>query len=111
MEFLAPEILANFGIAGFALALMAYMMIKNAESRERNTDSFLNAIKEQREGFEVTLTELRTQHEARMQERETAFRSLEREVRDRIVPLLTESSRVTQENIRTLERVNSSLDK
>lgn len=85
--------LPNLSIGALSVITMAYMMIKNNESRERNTQSFL-----------TTLDNMRTQHETAMKERETAFRDLEREVRNKILSQLTDNSKI-------MERVISHLDR
>lgn len=85
--------LPNLSVGALAVITMAYMMIKNNESRERNTQSFL-----------TTLENMRTQHEAAMKERESAFRELEREVRNKILSQLTDNSKI-------MERVISHLDR
>lgn len=85
--------LSDFSVPAISVLVIAYMLIKTNESREKNTSSFLAALQNMRE-----------EHERAMKERETAFRSLEKEIRDRILVALTESTKV-------MERVILHLDK
>jgi len=68
-------------------------MIKSNESREVNTQRFLDA-----------LDNMRAQHEKAMKERESAFRDLEREVRDKILAQLIENSKIMERVITKLEK-------
>jgi len=85
--------LPNLSIGALAVVTMAYMMIKNNESREKNTQRFLE-----------TLETMRSQHEAAMKERESAFRELEREVRNKILSQLTDNSKIMERVIGHLDR-------
>lgn len=49
-------------------------------------------------------------HEAAMQERETALRLVEKEVRNNLYTTLTQASLALQENTKALERVINHLD-
>jgi hypothetical protein len=91
MESAFVTALPNLSIGALAVVSMAYMMIKNNESRERNTQNFLS-----------TLDSMREQHEKAMREREVAFRELEREVREKILSQLTDNSKI-------MERFTSSI--
>jgi len=85
--------LPNLSIGALSVVVMAYMMIKNNESRETNTKRFLD-----------TLESMRSQHEAAMKERESAFRELEREVRNKILSQLTDNSKIMERVIGHLDR-------
>jgi predicted glycoside hydrolase/deacetylase ChbG (UPF0249 family) len=85
--------LPNLSIGVIAVLAFAYTTIKNNESRENNTQNFLN-----------TLDRMRNSHESAMKERENAFRSLEKEVRSEILSQLSKNSQI-------MERVINHLDK
>lgn len=93
MESTFISVLEDLSIGVISVVVLAYMMIKNNESRERNTQSFLN-----------TLDAMRVQHEKAMNERELAFRVLEKEVRTEILSQLAKNSQ-------TMERVINHLDR
>jgi hypothetical protein len=93
METAFLNVLPNLSVGALAVVTMAYMMIKNNESREKNTQRFLE-----------TLDNMRSQHEAAMKERESAFRELEREVRNKILSQLTDNSKIMERVIGHLDR-------
>jgi hypothetical protein len=92
METQILSALPNLSIGVIAVLAFAYTTIKNNESRERNTQNFIN-----------TLDAMRLQHEKAMNERELAFRALEREVRTQILEQLSK-------NTSTMERVMTHLE-
>lgn len=79
MEWLS--VLPNLSIGVISVIALAYLSLKHQE-----------AVKIQRDDFLGVLKEIRTEHESRMQERELAFRSLEKEVRSTIMEQLAENT-------------------
>lgn len=93
METTLLSVLPELSIGALSVVALSYIMIKNNESRERNTQNFL-----------VALSDMRKEHDLAMKEREGAFRALEKEVREKILNQLTEAARI-------MERVVSHLDR
>jgi len=60
--------------------------------------------------FLIELAAVRKQHEASMQNREQAYRDLEKEVRQDIMKHLSESTKVISSNAHIMERVMRHLD-
>lgn len=93
METTIFSTLSEFSVPALSVMAIAYVMIKGNESRETNTQRFLDA-----------LDTMRNQHETNMDKREAAFRALEKEVRDKVLGQLSENSKI-------MERVISHLDR
>jgi hypothetical protein len=71
--------IVNLGIGGFAILVMWWMFQASGKERER--------------------------HDARMDKLMGSFRELEHDVRDKVMGLLMQNSKVMQENTKTIERV------
>lgn len=110
MEASILSALSDFSVPAISVLVIAYMLIKTNESRESNTRNFLQAMEQKRQDDLNVIQSMRLDHEGAMKEIEQAFRALEKDVRERILTALIDSTRVISESARTMERVLNHMD-
>lgn len=101
------NILPNLSIGVVSVVALAHLSLKHGETQAKSQEAFIKTLDGRAE-----------KHEAAMQERETALRAVEKEVRTEVSVQLTASTaslkdtaKIMQENSRIMERVITHLDK
>lgn len=100
-------LLPNLSVPVVSVLALAHLSLKHGETQAKSQEAFIKTLDQRAE-----------KHESAMQERETALRLVEKEVRTEVsiqlsasTSSLKDTAKIMQENSRIMERVITHLDK